>query len=157
MSLLATRPLQAASAQVNRSLVGLTAVRIVVEDLNRDMQATGLRKEQLYTLAAQQLGKDGFTVVGPQDQTRVPLVYIRLSAVSGGATQDMPVSFYLNVQVKQLATLTQGMSGTCQAAATPETSPLLVTTWERGSMAIVNHAELFFGSSRNRVGDFRSC
>jgi len=143
MSITSAGQLQAASTPVNRSLTGLKAVRIVVEDLNRDMQATGLGKEQLYTLAAQQLSKDGFTAVGPQDAAKVPVVYIRLSSVLGGA-KDMPVSFYLTVQVKQLAVLAQGTSSTCQAATTPETPPLLVTTWEKGSMAMVNRAELFF-------------
>src|SRR2546430_16943818 len=115
ISLVTVGQLQAASAPVNRSLTGLKALRIVVEDLNRDMQATGLRKEQLYTLAAQQLSKDGFTAVGPQDPSKAPVVYIRLSSVLGGA-KDMPVSFYLTVQVNQLAVLAQGTSSTCQAA-----------------------------------------
>ena len=128
MSITSAGQLQAASTPVNRSLTGLKAVRI---------------KEQLYTLAAQQLSKDGFTAVGPQDAAKVPVVYIRLSSVLGGA-KDMPVSFYLTVQVKQLAVLAQGTSSTCQAATTPETPPLLVTTWEKGSMAMVNRAELFF-------------
>jgi hypothetical protein len=41
------------STQVNRSLIGLPALRIIVEALSQDMQATGLRKEQLSTLARQ--------------------------------------------------------------------------------------------------------
>jgi hypothetical protein len=77
MSIISTGQLQAVNAPVNRSLTGLTAVRIIVEDLNRDTQATGLRKEQLYALAVQQLGKDGFAVIGPQDPTKAPIVYIR--------------------------------------------------------------------------------
>ncbi len=53
MSIISAGQSQAVNAPVNRSLTGLTAVRIVIEDLNRDMQATGLRKEQLYALAVQ--------------------------------------------------------------------------------------------------------
>jgi len=144
VSLVSLGQLQAASALVNRSLTGLTTVRIVVEDLNRDMQATGLRKEQLYALAVQQLGKDGFAVVGPQDPTKAPIVYIRLSSVVGGADKNAPVSFYLTVQVKRLAVLAQGPSSTCQATAASDPPPLLATTWEKGSMAMVNRNELFF-------------
>src|SRR5712692_10291792 len=144
MSIISAGQSQAVNAPVNRSLTGLTAVRIVVEDLNRDMQATGLRKEQRYALAVQQLGKDGFAVIEPQDPTKAPIVYIRLSSVVGGASTDALVSFYLTVQVKQLAVLAQGMSGTCQATAASDAHPLLATTWEKGSMAMVNRNELFF-------------
>ena len=147
---------QAASALVNRSLTGLTAVRIIVEDLNRNTQATGLHKEQLYTLAVQQLGKNGFAVVGPQDPTKAPIVYIRLSSVIGGADKEAPVSFYLTVQVKQLTMLAQEVSGTCQATAAPDPPPLLATTWEKGSMAMVHRNELFFYTQHilmNLLGD----
>ena len=140
--------LLAASTPGTRSLTGLKSVRIVVEDLNRDMQALGLHKEQLHALAAQQLSKDGFTVIGPQDPTKVPIVYVRLSSVIGGAGKDAPASFYLTVQVKQLAMLTQGAASTCQAAAAPETPSFLVTTWERGNMAMVDRTELLFYTQR---------
>jgi hypothetical protein len=136
--------LHAASAASNRSLKGLAAVRVVVEDLNRDAQAAGLRKDQLYALAAQQLNKDGLTVIGPQDPAKAPIIYVRLSSAIGGANQDAPVSFYLNVQVKQLATFTRGSSGTCQTTGEPATPSFLATTWEKGSMAIVEHSQLLF-------------
>ena len=156
LSVISVGQLQAVSVPVNRSLTGLTAVRIIVEDLNRDTQAAGLHKEQLYAVAAQQLGKDGIAVIGPQDQTKAPVVYIRLSSVVGGADNDAPVGFYLTVQVKQLAVLAQGISGTCQAAAASDAPPLLATTWEKGSMAMVNRAELFFYTQHilmNLLGD----
>ncbi len=144
LSVISAGQSQAVNAPVNRSLTGLTAVRIIVEDLNRDTQATGLCKEQLYALAVQQLGKDSFAVIGPQDPTKAPIVYIRLSSVVGGANNDAPVSFYLTVQVKRLAMLAQGTSSTCQATAASDPPPLLATTWEKGSMAMVNRNELFF-------------
>ncbi len=144
VSMVSVGQVQAASALVNRSLTGLTAVRIIVEDLNRDTQATSLHKEQLYALAVQQLGKDGLAVVGPQDPTKAPIVYIRLSSVVGRAGKEAPVSFYLTVQVKRLAMLAQGTSSTCQATAASDPPLLLATTWEKGSMAMVNRNELFF-------------
>jgi len=155
-SIISAHWLQAASVGGSRSLKGLTTIRIVVEDLNRDAQETGLRKEQLYALAAQQLAKDGLTVIKPQEHSKVPIVYIRLSSIIARTQTDVPVSFYLNVQVKQLATLTQGLSGTCQAGGEPVANPFLVTTWEKGSMAMVERSQLRFYTQQilsNLLGD----
>jgi hypothetical protein len=137
-------PSLAAGTSGVRSLTGLKAVRVVIEDLNVATQKTGLRKEQLQTFAEDYLKGNGFTVIQPQERGAVPMVYIRLSAVIGGEDKRAPVSFYLVVQVKQLATLVQGLQVACQVAETPESPPLLATTWESGTMAMLDRAEFFF-------------
>ena len=137
-------PLLAAGTSEVRSLTGVKALRVVVEDLNPAMQKTGLRKEQLQAVAEQQLARNGLPVLQPQEQAAVPMVYIRLSSVIGGASKSAPISFYLIVQVKQLALLAPGVRLAFQAVETPAAAPFLVTTWENGTMVMVNRSQLFF-------------
>jgi hypothetical protein len=139
-----------------RSLTGVTAVRILVEDLSLAVQRTGLQKGQLYTIAQNALTQKGLQVLQPQDSGQVPLVYIRLSSVFGGEEQNAPMSFYLNLQVKQHAVLANTTSAVQPAVTTGEEKPLLVSTWENGTMAMVARKELFFYVKRiltNLVGD----
>jgi len=137
-------PLLAAGTSEVRSLAGVKALRVVVEDLNPAMQKTGLRKEQLQAVAEQQLVKSGLTVLQPQERTTVPMVYIRLSSVIGGNSKSAPISFYLIVQVKQLALLAPGVRLAFQTVEAPAAAPLLVTTWENGTMVMLDRSELFF-------------
>lgn len=140
-----------------RSLVGVNAMRVVAEDLSLTMQKTGLRKEQLEGTTTEALRKNGFSVLGVQEAGKVPLVYVRLSSVFADDEGSGPVSFYITLQVKQPATL---LTGEQLAPAQPKTGvgepPLLVTTWEGGTMAMVNPQELFFYIKQtllNLVGD----
>jgi hypothetical protein len=140
-----------------RSLVGVKNVRVIAEDLTEAMQKTGLRKEQIAGTAAEALQKNGFTVLSPQDAGKVPLVYVRLSSVFASEKGTGPISFYLTLQVKQPATLIHEKPMVPSLSpATPEDAPLLVTTWEGGTMAMVNSEELFFYVKQillNLVGD----
>jgi len=140
-----------------RSLAGVKAVRVVAEELNPTMQKTGLRKEQLEGTAMEALRKNGFIVLGAQEPGKVPLVYVRLSSVFANDDGTGPVSFYIALQIKQPATLVNGEPiATPQAKANTGEPPLLVTTWEGGTMAIVNQEELFFYIKQtllNLVGD----
>lgn len=138
------RPLFAARTSEVRSLVGVQTVRIVVEDLNQAMQQTGLRKDHLQALATEQLRQSGLTVLPPRERGAVPVVYIRLSSVIGGAADNAPVSFYLVIQVKQFATLVQGGRFVSELMKGPVAIPFLVTTWERGTMVMLDRTELFF-------------
>ena len=124
-----------------RSLVGVESVQVVVEDLNRTTQQTGLQKEQIQGFAEQYLLKQGMTVV--QGVRGGPIVYVRLSSVIGGMEAHAPVSFYLNVQVKQFARLVSSRKETPVESA-PEERPLLVTTWEDGTMVMLDRSELNF-------------
>src|SRR5215813_12814926 len=92
----------AMSSQV-RSLVGVTAVRVVVEDFNAATQKIGLAKEPIQTAAETFLMQRGLKVV--HDVGGLPVVYVRLSSVIGGEQTHAPVSFYLAIQVKQFAHL----------------------------------------------------
>ena len=135
----------ATSNSAIRSLVGVKAVRVVAEDLSPAMQKTGVRKEQIEGTAAEALRKNGFTVLSVQEAGKVPLVYVRLSSVFANDTGDGPISFYITLQIKQPAILVNGEhSATLQAKADAGESPLLVTTWEEGTMAMVNREELSF-------------
>jgi hypothetical protein len=140
-----------------RSLAGVKAVRVVAEGLNPTMQKTGLRKEQLEGTAMEALRKNGFIVLGAREPGKVPLVYVRLSSVFANDDGTGPVSFYITLQIKQPATLVNGEPiATPQAKANAGEPPLLVTTWEGGTMAIVNREELFFYIKQtllNLVGD----
>ncbi|NOT54324.1 MAG: hypothetical protein HOP18_06935 [Deltaproteobacteria bacterium] len=128
-----------------RSLTGVTAVRVVVEDFNAAMQQTGLQKEQLYALASETLNKNGIRVVQPGEVERVPLVYIRLSSVMGGEGDGAPVGLYLNMQVRQMAMLEKkGETPAKQPIAIAEEKPVLVSTWENGTMAMVGRQEIGF-------------
>ena len=147
----------AANNSAVRSLVGVKAVRVVVEDLSTAMQKTGLRKEQLQATAEEALRKNGFTVLSAPEAGNTPLVYVRLSSVFANDTGDGPISFYITLQIKQPATLVNGEhSATPQAKADAGEPPLLVTTWEGGTMAMVNREELFFYIKQtllNLIGD----
>jgi len=141
-----------------RSLAGVIAVRVVVEDFNAAMQKTGLKKEHLHALAHEVLSKNGIRVFQPQDAGRVPLVYIRLSSVIGGEDAGAPVGLYLNMQVRQMAVL-EKKEGTLakQSISTADEKPLLVSTWENGTMAMVGRKEIGFYVRTiltNLVGDF---
>jgi hypothetical protein len=141
-----------------RSLSGMMTVRVVVEDLNAAMQKTGLKKEYLHTLAHEALSKNGIRVLQLQDAGRVPLLYIRLSSVIGGEEEGAPVSLYLNMQVRQMAVL-EKKEGTLakQSIPTAEEKPLLVSTWENGTMAMVGRKEIGFYVRTiltNLVGEF---
>jgi hypothetical protein len=140
-----------------RSLVGVNTVRVAAEDVTLAMQKTGLRKEQLEGTAAEALRKNGFAVLGAHEAGKVPLVYVRLSSVFANDEGTGPVSFYINLQVKQPARLlTRGQPAPAQAQADVGEPPLLVTTWEGGTMAMVNQHELFFYIKQtllNLVGD----
>ena len=140
-----------------RSLVGVKAVRVVAEDLTTTMQKTGLHKEQLEGTTAEALRKDGFVVFGAQEAGKVPLVYIRLSSVFANEEGTGPISFYITLQIKQPATLlSEGLSASSDAKPNLGEAPLLVTTWEGGTMAMVNPQELFFYVKQtllNLIGD----
>ena len=128
-----------------RSLTEVSVVRVVVEDLSEAMQQTGLRKEQLAALAVETLQKNGISVATAQDPRRVPIVYIRLSSVFADSPDHGPMSFYLTLQIKQPAVLAQtDMTRTTQSSTAAAERPLLVTTWENGTMAMINPSELFF-------------
>jgi hypothetical protein len=138
------RPLQATSSSEVRSLAGLTTVYLLVEDFNLALRKAGFQKEQLYASAEKELKRNGFTIASPQNTGKVPLVYIRLSSVIGGAENDAPISFYLVVQVKQWAVLAHEVRFASLVASTRTKDPLLVTTWEHGTMAMVSRSELGF-------------
>ena len=138
-----------------RSLEHLSTVRVIVEDLNRATQQLGLHKEQIFSLAAQQLIKDGLTVLKPEIQLPTPIVYVRLSSVVGGTDANAPVGVYLTVQVKQFARLVNKQ--TAEAAGQSQApKPHLVTTWENGTMVLTNPKELAFYTQNvliNLLGD----
>ena len=140
-----------------RSLSGMMAVRVVVEDLNAAMQKTELKKEHLHALAHEALSKNGIRVLQPQDAGRVPLVYIRLSSVMGGEDDGAPVGLYLNMQVRQMAVLENKQQAAKHTIVLAEEKPLLVSTWENGTMAMVGRKEIGFYVRTiltNLVGDF---
>src|SRR5262245_34509354 len=127
-----------------RSLTGIASLSVLVEDLSPALQKTGLRKEQLQVIAEQELSKNGITARSSEETGKGALAYIRLSSIIGGENTDAPISFYLVLQVKQLAVLTNGVRVAKFTAAEPGVTPLLVTTWENGTMAMVGRSELFF-------------
>lgn len=126
----------------SRSLGHLSTLRVVVEDLTQAMQQLGLRKELLFNFATQRLIQDGLTVLKPEVQLPVPVVYIRLSAVITETAKEAPVSLYLTVQVKQFARLERDL--VAMAAGAAQTKPHLVTTWENGTMVMTTAGELPF-------------
>jgi len=124
-----------------RSLAHVETLQVVVEDLNSATQKIGVRKEQLQEMAEAYLGKQGIKLA--RSGRNAPIVYIRLSSVVGGETAHAPISFYVTVQVKQLAQLSRLQQA--QPVALPfEDAPLLVTTWEDGTMAMVSRTEIGF-------------
>jgi len=135
-SLLLAAPLSRA-----RGLAGVEVLQVVVEDLNPATRQTGLRKEQIQAVAEKYLSEHGMKMGRGVGGT--PVAYIRLSSVIGGAGAHAPVSFYLTVQVKQLARLTRARPAT-PVAANADDRPLLVTTWEDGMMVMLDRKELGF-------------
>jgi len=152
-----TSQAQATSPSEVRSLAGIVGVRILIEDFNLAMQKTGLQKGQLYAIVEQALQKNDFKVVKPEEPGKVPLVYVRLSSVIPGGDENAPISFYLNVHIKQPAILAYGQStATPTGSESLTTPPLIVTTWERGMMAVVDRRELLFYIQNiltNAIGD----
>jgi hypothetical protein len=139
-----------------RSLSGVVAVRVLVEDLNTAMKKTGLQREHLYTLAQEALRKNGIHVLNPQDSGRVPLVYVRLSSVISGEGDNVPVGLYLNMQIRQMAILESTQQAKRHASSVAEEKPLFVSTWENGTMAMVARKEIGFyvrTMLTNLVGD----
>jgi hypothetical protein len=137
-------PVFATTPSAIRSLAKLEAVRVVVEDFNTAMQKTGLQKGQLQARAEDYLKRNGFVVVPAHEPGAVPVVYIRLSSVIGGDETQGAVSFYLVVQVKQLVTLGRGLPVPAQAGEAQEAVSLLATTWENGTMAMLDHSAFPF-------------
>ena len=133
-------PLSAATPSRVRSLTGIPALHVLVEDFNAATQKIGLQKNQLQTLAETYLIQHGVKV--SHDEHSVPAVYIRLSAVVGSDHSHAPISFYLTVEVKQFAHLAPA-SGAVPTAVSTE-PPLLVSTWEDGTMAMLDRSELEF-------------
>jgi hypothetical protein len=124
-----------------RSLAGVTALRVAVEDLNSATRKIGLHKEQIQAVAEAYLKEHGVKLVGAGSGT--PMLYIRMSSVVGGEQPQAPISFYLTVQVKQFVYPAQFQK--MAAAQDVEGSlPLLVTTWEDGTMAMTGRTELGF-------------
>lgn len=150
----------AASSSAVRSLTGVKTFRVIAEDLSETMQKTGLRKEQIEGTAVEALRKNGFTVLNPQEAGKVPIVYIRLSSVFASDSGSGPLSFYLTLQVKQLATLAYDEKpDSTSAPAGKDKLPLVVTTWEGGTMAMVNGDEMIFYLKQtllNLIGDLSS-
>ena len=134
-------PLLAAPPSRVRSLTGVVAVQVAVEDLNRTTRETGLQKEQIQHFAEQYLVKQGVSVV--RGSKGGPIVYVRLSSVIGGMEAHAPVSFYLTIQVKQFARLIRAQKAT-PVEPVPDESPYLVTTWEDGTMVMSDKKELNF-------------
>ena len=147
----------AAASSAIRSLVGMKTVRVVAEDLSLTMQKTGLRKGQLEGTATEALRKHGFLVLGAQEVGKVPMVYVRLSSVFAHEDGGGPISFYIALQIKQPAKLlNDGQPTATQEKTNREERSFLVTTWEGGTMAMVNREELFFYIKQtllNLVGD----
>ncbi len=133
--------LDAAMSSSVRSLAGVTALRVVVEDFNAATQKIGLQKEPLQTDAEAYLTQHGVKVV--RGVNGFPVVYIRLSSVISGGQAHAPISFYLTMQVKQFARLA-AVPGARPVADTSGEPPLLVSTWEDGTMAMIDRAELRF-------------
>jgi hypothetical protein len=135
----------------------VVGVRILIDDFNLALQKTGLQKGQLYAIVEQALQKNNFKVVKSGEPGKVPFVYVRLSSVIPGGGESAPISFYLNVHVKQPAVLAYGEpSATPIVSEKPTPPPLVVTTWERGTMAVVDRRELLFYVQNiliNAIGD----
>jgi hypothetical protein len=150
----------AASSSAVRSLAGVNTFRVIAEDLSEAMQKTGLRKEQLEGSTTEALQKNGFTVLKPQDPGKVPVVYVRLSSVFANDSGTGPLSFYLTLQVKQPATLAYSQTpANSQVPKSQSEPPLIVSTWEGGTMAMVNREEMVFYLERtllNLIGDLTS-
>jgi hypothetical protein len=134
-------PLSTAASSGVRSLAGVAALQVVVEDFNSATQKIGLQKDQLQTTTESYLTQHGVKVV--HGAGGVPVVYVRLSSVIGGDQAHAPISFYLTVQVKQFARLTHA-PGATPASSSSEEPPLLVSTWEDGTMAMLDRSELGF-------------
>src|SRR5262249_45942064 len=126
---------QAAMSSSVRSLAGVTALRVVVEDFNAATQKIGLQKEPLQTTAETYLTQHGVKVV--RGVNGFPVVYIRLSSVVSGEQAHAPISFYLTMQVKQFARLA-AVPGARPVADASGEPPLLVSTWEDGTMAMID-------------------
>lgn len=140
-------PLSAGTKSEVRSFANVDVVKVVVEDLSRSVKPAGMKKEHLSVAAAQYLHQAGLTVLGPQDQYRVPIVYVRLSSVFSGGERSTPMSFYLTLHVKQFALLADGRPAAVRDAVDgPETAvpPLLATTWENGMLVMAELSEMHF-------------
>lgn len=132
---------RAATPSGLRSLAGVTAMHVAVEDLNSTTRRIGLQKKQIQAIAETYLKEHNIQLIGIGGG--IPILYIRVSSVVGGEQPQTPISFYLTVQVKQFAHLAQSQS----AATVPDSegaTPLLVTTWEEGTMVMTSRAELGF-------------
>ena len=151
------KPVLAEPSSGVRSLTGVMAVRVMIEDFNAAMQKTGLKKEYLHALAQDALSKNGIQALQPQDAGRVPLVYIRLSSVISGEDNGAPVGLYLNMQIRQIAILENNQQAAKHTIAPADEKPLFVSTWENGTMAMVARKEIGFyvrAILTNLVGDF---
>lgn len=134
-------PVRAATPSGVRSLAGVTAMYVAVEDLNGTTRKIGLKKEQIQAVAETYLNEHNIKL-SKTGGNGIPILYLRLSSVVGGDHPQAPISFYLTVQVKQFAQLAQSQSGA--AGQDADGTPLLVTTWEDGTMVMTDRAALGF-------------
>lgn len=134
-------PVCAATPSSLRSLAGVTALYVAVEDLNGTTRKLGLKKEQIQAVAETYLNEHNINL-SKTGGNGVPILYLRLSSVVGGDHPQAPISFYLTVQVKQFVQLAQSQRGT--TAQDTDEAPLLVTTWEDGTMVMTHRAALGF-------------
>jgi hypothetical protein len=136
------------------SLANVTALYVAVEDLNGATRKIGLQKEQIQAIAETYLKEHQVTLRG--NGGGIPILYLRVSSVVGGEQPQAPISFYLTVQVKQFAHLAQFQS-TAARQDSEGATPLLVTTWEDGTMVMTDRAELGFYVRQvlvNMLGEF---
>ncbi len=137
-------PAMAASPSELAGLAGVQTVRVVVEDVNPDLERVGVTKEGIQARTAQRLSAAGLAVLPPEQPGAVPVVYIRLSAAEYSARAGGLVSFHLTAHVKQLMTWDFARPGVVPMVAGFPAPRLLVTTWESGTIVLADAGDLRF-------------
>lgn len=132
----APRSLLAAKAQTNpdrETLVGLRAVRVIVEELRPEFEQAGVAKEQVQTDVELRLRKAGIRVI----DFGSTYLYININSIRDG---DYSSAYSIDVQLNQPVLLERDKSISC-----------IATTWDRGTIEVIPNSRL--QTIRDSVGN----
>lgn len=134
-----SRPARADDSQLSRAtLKGISAVYVLVEDLDDDAKAMGLTKDAIQTDVELKLRLAGMQVVPPEDGVTLPYLYVRVTVSDRSAR-----AAYTEVRLHQNALLQR--NGQIAYGA---------TTWDKSGLKIGPTAQGIRNEIKDHVDTF---
>lgn len=115
------------------SLAGLKAISVVIDKIDSDAEAEGLRKDQIQTDVELQLRKAGVSIITPKsvNEINLPELYVQVSALKLKNSLAGVWTFSISIEVIQPVYL-----------ATNTSKLITGTTWATSTMGSVGTANI---------------